>query len=210
MRGPIQTRRYGTLLRAIWGLGGGTTPGDEASDAAVQVALDLEPDLEVRPELAYPGGEILAGAQFSVGAGGAGLRSKILIFNPAGSNMLTVLQAGIALTVWQLVQFPALVTTGFTASNTEYALDTRLLSPWAAPFNKAAAAGAQLFSRNNNALIAGEDVLGLYPANVVVEIPYVLKPGTGVMVTAQADNTALTGMSLRWRSRLALGQELNG
>jgi hypothetical protein len=209
VRGPIQTRRYGSLLRAIWGLGGGTTPGDEASDAAVGLSFDLEPDLTVRPELAYPAGEVLAIGQTSLAAGGAGLRSKVLLFNPLGSNMITVLEEVSGASALFLAQFPAVVTTGFTASNLSYARDTRLLSPWATPFNLAGAAGGLVFTRNNNALLAGEDVLDVFTAGVRYTVNYVLKPGTGVMLIAQADNIAVSQAVLRWRSRLAQPQELN-
>jgi hypothetical protein len=208
VRGPINTRRYGTLLRSLWGLGGGATPGDEASDQAVQVSMDIEPDLRARPELAWPAGELLGFGRQNVAAGGAGFRSRVLLFNPPGSGMITVIEQILGVTAWQLLTTATTNPGSYTLANYSYARDQRMLVPWTTPFNQAGAAGCLVYTRNNAALAAGDDSVWESPVNLVWDLGVVMKPGYGWLIAAPVDNAAVN-VSFAWRSRLALPQELN-
>lgn len=208
-RGNVSGRSWGERLRKTLGLGAENPTATIAGP--VLPTLEMEPNFIVRPDLAWPSGEILASAIQFIGAS-AGNHSRMVLSNPANSGYLLTVEriVGVSSAVYCGVFLPGAGLAGYTNANFHYVRDSRVRS-FVTPTGNLAAPG-EILIRNNNPLGAGDDIVFQWVSlttgpSVLVDIGWVLAPGQAVGVVATAPGTQLMA-SIAWRARpLASGAE---
>lgn len=208
-RGNVSGRSWGERLRKTLGLGAENPTATIAGP--VLPTLEMEPNFIVRPDLAWPSGEILASAIQFIGAS-AGNHSRMVLSNPANSGYLLTVEriVGVSSAVYSGVFLPGAGLAGYTNANFHYVRDSRVRT-FVAPGGNLSAPG-EILVRNNNPLGAGDDIVFQWVSlttgpSVLVDIGWILAPGQAVGVVSTAPGTQLMA-SIAWRARpLASGAE---
>jgi len=154
-----------------------------------------------RPEMiALEGGGLFARA-VTVGAGGAGNRSRALLFNPHGDTLCVVehyhIEVNSGLAVAAVIDFaPGSIPPGGT-TNTGNSRDSRQRLPNGTDPRRSTA-----FVNTDNS-IAALTSFGIQFQTLRIDspIPIVLGPGGGLLLQPASDNVAITAAWFAWRER---------
>jgi hypothetical protein len=182
--------RFSGLIQRMHGWRG---TGNPAPDIAPEIShhVILEND---RPEAHYLAGSRRVSWSINVPAGGAGNFSQALLFNPAASGVLMVIEVILGEKLTAALASVGMIgsTTGFTVNTDGVGFrDTRL------GLQVAATPVGQMFFKNNAAVVSGFKLYDYFMRAAVTEqlaldeIDFTLKPGTGVVVANATANEAL-------------------
>jgi hypothetical protein len=199
----VLASRLNAILTKTLSMKDGAPAPTLASD--IQAAIILESE---RPEWLFLGGTRPFALTQVLAAGGAGFRSEIQAFNPAGSGMLSVITAVAVLTAATAfgpagirISPTSLVT---QVNNRSPFLDSRLLVTTAAAMQ----AATQLRTKNGAAITADATATWLMnvPINSMGITPekwfQVLAPGSGVIAEPGVDNLGITACFLGYERAL--------
>ena len=200
MADEIQQNRYDQLMRRVGGMIG---PGSKVSTVISELfpVLDVE---RVPGELLFLMGTRLGMSAASVTAG-AGLSSKLQLFNPAESGKLvTCTSMWIGSDTTQILTFGAESTSRGAAIGPGEFRDTR------APVGEPTTAvvffelSAPTINLTNRMSVIANEMTKISDENGIL----VLQPGTGLTVAPQVQVTQIT-VTYFWRERVAESSELN-
>jgi hypothetical protein len=194
-------KRYAEFARRALSL-----TGEDAGNVVLpdlQLQLDVNPDLQVRPELGYIAREYLWVGRLEAAAGGAGTFAFVRITNPASSGMLVIVEdhavdsGGATPTEAQHFILKDDGTVAGVSAQSGFARDTRQdgIATGFVP-------SAFLESGSAAAIPAGGRIWASPPNTTRYRVPWpmVLDPGHSVSVWHFVANTAIAG-NWKWRER---------
>lgn len=208
--------RQAARARTILGLQGGDVP--TTVEDALLFVLEVDPDILLRPELAWAGGEYLVHGVKAAAAGGAANLSRVALINPAGSGVIATLDAVVPLnSTSNLIAvgkvLPAEIV-NYTQANFAFGRDTRNTRTGEPPPSDNKVGAVDMFIRNNAALLAGENVEHIFPPNQRHErLGLTLHPGHGWQFFPVVSPTLAVSLNidviaaLEWRVRAILDGE---
>jgi len=192
----IQGGRWDRLLARLFPVKGGTI--------APSIAPELQPVVQVQtfePEMYYLKGEKICWSTGNVAAS-VGNFSVMHLENPAGSNVLGIIEAIELMTTTNRIQYIGIANAAHTAaaSNGAAVRDTRWPGGGTAPSTDEAT--VQLYSGAIAAIIssAAYTVRTLANESLIREIPIVLGPGMTLEIRQDVVNADLRA-SFVWRER---------
>lgn len=197
----ILAARYNAILTKILTMKEGAPAPTLSTD--IQAGIVLEQD---RPEWLFLAGERASAGFAGVAAGGAGTRSMIRLRNPANSGIIATVEKIVAHSLVATKTFVIRTNAGGTwAGAASGAQPTDLRWPIQSP-------ACQVFTKNDAA--AAGDLVCFWPGwsngtgtGAVIDRPFILVPGTSVLVDPGVDNEAVSA-GFFWRERAVDPSEL--
>lgn len=162
---------------------------DEGSPQRLSETISPVFDLWSRPEALLEADIILAGGYYSVGAGGAGFRSQLQLWNPADSGRVVVCTHYFASVANSTLKINS-AALGTLVTGTVGAHDLRSVTSFLLPDRRIR---AQM--RWSNSAAAVGIVRDLFPQTNVYQSgrPWIIAPGSCILLDPGVDNTAITG-----------------
>lgn len=177
----------------------------DAQEGVGGVSPEISPIFNpwAQPEHALLRDERWAAGYRYVAAGGAGTRAQVQLWNPTGSGCIATIEAIYSTSLKKSIRIWNVALT--SAVTTLDLLDMRVRTQWLAPDGR-----HQCQLRYDNTGVAVGYLRLLLEDGAIssrpIKVPWIVAPGTGVIIDPDADNTAITA-SFVWREHRMLPGE---